>query len=105
MRPIDAVTGLPKSPDIAKLADTAVRQGDMQTQIQSLAFSKEIAEKTKTVSESSEVAETKVDTDTQDGQGSTAGGSLTGKQKHGENKSEKRSPHPTKGKILDIHGA
>lgn len=105
MRPIDAVAGLPKSPDIAKLADTAARQGDMQTQVQSLAFSREIAEKTKIVSESSEVAETTVDTDTQDSQGSATDGSLAGKHKHGRNKREKTSPHPTKGKILDIHGA
>ncbi len=62
----------------------------MQTQVQSLAFSREIAEKTKIVSESSEVVETTVDTDTQDSQGSATDSSLAGKHKHGRNKREKK---------------
>ncbi len=105
MTPIDAVTGLPKSPDIAKLADTAARQGDMQSQVQSLSFSREVTEKARAVSESPEVAESRIDAESGRGEGSASGGSLTAKEQKSANHREKKSPHPTKGKILDIRGA
>ncbi|HHY11829.1 MAG TPA: hypothetical protein GX529_04285 [Firmicutes bacterium] len=105
MKPIDAVTGLPRSPDVAKLADTAARQGETQSQLQSVSFSKEVAEKARSVPQSHKTEKAKIGNGSQDSHGS-AGGSLPGKGQRGDEEgNRKESPHPSKGQIIDIRGA
>ncbi len=105
MKPIDAVTGLPKSPDVAKLADTAMRQGDLQSRAQSLSFSKEVAERARTVAESHKPDKANIANNLSDNKGS-AGRNLPDKKRTKDQEQEHRtSPHPSKGQILDIRGA
>lgn len=105
MKSIDAMTGLPKSPDVAKLADTAMRQGDTQSQAQSLSFSKEVAEQARTVTESHRTDKANIDGDSS-GNNSLTGRDLSRKERSKDQKQDhNKSPHPSKGQILDIHGA
>ncbi len=106
MRPIDTITGIPKSPEIAKVADSTQKQGTVQSQIQLVSFAKQVSEKAATVSQSSQVSEAKTDPDSRKKRG-TDGRSLSGTtdEENETNSDEPKSQHPSKGKILDIQGA
>jgi hypothetical protein len=106
VKPIDAVTSLPRSPDVARLADTAAKQGDIRSHLQTVSFSNEISERARSVAQSHKSEKAQFDP------GSGGGGALGGdsmsrksrKRKYGDG-SSKESPHPSKGQIVDIHGA
>ena len=106
MRPIDTLTGIPKSPEIAKVADSTQKQGTVQSQIQLVSFAKEVSERASTVSQSPQVTEAAIDPDSRKKKGNTGGSFSDGA--HDDDKSdtdELKPQHPTKGKILDIRGA
>lgn len=106
MRPIDTLTGIPKSPEVARVADSTQKQGSVQSQIQLASFAKEITERATTVSESPHVSEARIDPDSKKKK-SSADKSFSGSDKEDEHRdtAQQQSPHPSKGKILDIRGA
>jgi hypothetical protein len=106
VKPIDAVTSLPRSPDVARLADTAARQGDIRSQLQSVSFANEVSERARSVAQSHKTEKAQFDPGS-GGSGALGSGGLPGKgrQRKGKDGTSKESPHPSKGKIIDIHGA
>ena len=102
MKPIDGLTGLPRSADLARMVAAQGRHGEVQTENQAVVFSKEMNQRAQTVNEPPK-AENSVD-------GESAGGSAAweapsdkgGETKEGETPG---STHPSKGKLLDIQGA
>ncbi|HON86953.1 MAG: hypothetical protein KBI39_00195 [Firmicutes bacterium] len=105
MRPIDTLTGIPKSPEIAKVADSTQKQGTVQSQIQLVSFAKEVSERASTVSQSPQVTEAAIDPDSRKKKGNTGGSFSDGAHDDRSDTDEPKPQHPTKGKILDIRGA
>jgi hypothetical protein len=106
VKPIDAITSLPRSADVARLADTAARQADIRSHLQSVSFSHEVSEKARSVSQSDKAEKAKIGPGSGEG-GASYGGGMSRKRKRrkGGDGSLKQSPHPSKGQIVDIHGA
>lgn len=104
MKPIDVLSALPRTPDIAKVVAKEVRHGEIQTQSQILSFSREMSQKSQTVSEPVKtVAENKVDSESPGG-GGTFYDSHGGRGEKGADKDNPGTQHPFKGKVLDIRG-
>lgn len=105
MKPIDVLTSLPRSPDIARVVANQGRQGEVQAQGQMLGFSREMNQRNHTVNEAAKtITDNKVDAESPGAGG--AGYEFGGGKKDGE--AEKENPgiqHPSKGQILDIKGA
>jgi hypothetical protein len=105
VKPIDALTGLPRSPDVARVVATQGRQGEVQAQEQVSLFSREMKERQNTVNEAQKTEGGKVDAENA-GEGGGAFYDAQGRKRGQE--SEKESvpgEHPSKGKILDIRGS
>jgi hypothetical protein len=105
MKPIDLITGLPRSPDVARLVETQGRHGEVQTAGQAISFSKQMTERSKTVTQATSVTGHKIEPD-------SGGGGNTPDYQWGERRGKKEDPdnktaqaHPTKGKMLDLRGA
>ncbi len=105
MKPIDALTGLPKSPDVAKLADANARHGDTQTHSLSVSFSREVSEKARSVSQSQKAERAKIGDEPGRGQTLKDQGRGDQNQTGHEQEEGEKSPHPSKGRIIDIRGA
>lgn len=105
VKPIDAVTSLPRSADVAKLADTAARQGDIKFHLQSVSFSDEVSERARSVSQSDKAEKATIGPGSQEGGSFYGGMPRKGRQRKGDDGNLKQSPHPSKGQIIDIHGA
>lgn len=104
MKPIDAISGLPRSPDVARLVATQGHHGEVQSQGQVSGFAREMREKQGTVNEAPKAEGGKVDTEN-GGEGGNAFYDAQGKKKGREEGKEGGFDHPSKGKILDIRGA
>ncbi|MGI6662977.1 MAG: hypothetical protein ACOX4B_05805 [Bacillota bacterium] len=104
MKPLDALTSLPRSPDVARYASTLVRQGEAQAQSQMLGFAKELSHKNQTVGETTKTwTDNKTDTDSPGGGGTFY--EANPERRGGRDEREEPSTlHPSKGKILDIKG-
>ncbi len=105
MKPMDALTALPRSPDVARYASTLVRQGEAQALSQMTGFARELSQKSETVSETTKTwTDNKTDTDSPGGGGAFY--EANSDRKGGNNDKEDQSTlHPSKGKVLDIKGA
>ncbi|HHY45135.1 MAG TPA: hypothetical protein GX512_05435 [Firmicutes bacterium] len=104
MKPLDALTSLPKSPDVARIASTLVRQGESQAQTQMLGFAKELSHRNQTVGETTKTwTDNKTDTESPGGGGNFYDAS-PGRHGGKDGREESSTPHPSKGKILDIKG-
>lgn len=104
MKPIDAISGLPRSPDIARLVATQGHRGEVQSQGQVSGFAREMREKQNSVHEAPKTEGGAVDTE-----GGSEGGNAfydaQGKKRGRDENRDGASDHPSKGKILDIRGA
>ncbi len=105
MKPIDMVTSLPKSPDVARLADTAARQGDARFQSQSSTFSKEVSEKARIVSKSQKPEKLEINKDSQQRHNAEDDNSTNKNLYESDEEEGKELFHSTKGQIIDIRGA
>lgn len=107
VKSVDAVQGLPRSPDVAKVVDTRVRQAELQAINQSATFAREMSEKSKSVSRLPKASDARVDTQSSGSGGGGGGYSQTAREKKKtvEEKETSSLQHPSKGKILDIRGA
>ena len=106
MKPIDALTGLPRSPDIARIAAAQGRQGETQSQAQVSLFSREMKQRESSVSETPKTEGARVDSESAGG----GGGSSYAPQERrkGDGRDEKQTgsgAHPSRGKFLDIKGS
>jgi len=106
MKPIDAVTGVRRSADVAKVVDSRSRQTQLAIQSQAVTFARKMSSKSKSVSEIPRSEEPRVDTNLQD-RGQKKHGKFSDERNQKEKTEEKvhLTTHPTKGKILDIRGA
>jgi hypothetical protein len=105
VKPIDVLTGLPRSPDIARVVAAQGKQGELQAQSQVSIFAREMKERQSTVNEAPKVEGSKVDAEN-GGEGGTAFYDAQSKKKgKEEGKESAAGSHPSKGKILDIRGA
>lgn len=106
MKPIDAVTGVRRSADVAKVVDSRSRQTQLAIQSQAVTFARKMSNKYKSVSEIPRSEEPRVDTNLRD-RGQKKHGKFSDERKRKEKTEEKvdLTMHPTKGKILDIRGA
>ena len=104
MKPLDALTSLPRSPDVARYASHMVRQGESQAQSQMVGFAKELSHRNQTVSETTNTwTDNKTDTESPGGGGAFYGANP--ERRGGKDEREDSSLlHPSKGKILDIKG-
>jgi len=104
VKPIDAVTGLPRAQDAARETNARMRQGETQFQNTQATFAKEIEVKSRSVSEPPKAREAKVESDSKGRQGAYSGDSSDRKKRRDE-ETQSLPSHPVKGKILDIRGA
>ncbi|HHY76313.1 MAG TPA: hypothetical protein GX500_06040 [Firmicutes bacterium] len=104
MKPLDALSSLPRSPDVARYAAHLTRQGEIQAQSQMAGFARELSHKNQTVGETTKTwTDNKTDTESPGG----GGGFYEAATEHRRGKDESKEPsvsHPSKGKILDIRG-
>ncbi len=101
MKPVDAVSGLPRSPDIARVAAAQGRLGETQMAVGSQEFTKQMTERREIVTESSQ-ARNSPESDSPGGNATWEGPDPGGRERQEEEKPG--TAHPTKGKILDIRG-
>lgn len=102
MKPIDAVSGLPRSPDVARIANEGVRQAEAVVQNQAASFSRVIEQRSRTVNESGKPSRAEVNSDSG---GGGSGPFYEGRhERKSGNPKQAESVHPSKGKILDIRG-
>ncbi len=105
MKPIDALTGLPRSPDIARMVATAGRHGEVQAQGQVSVFAREMKDRQNSVNEAPKAEGGQVDAEN-GGEGGGASYESPGKKNPHEGEKENTAgTHPAKGKILDIRGS
>lgn len=102
MKPVDAVSGLPRSPDIARVAAAQGRLGESQLVVGSQEFARQMAERRETVTEPPQ-ARNSPESESPGGNAAWEAPGKGQKERPGERKAE--TIHPTKGKILDIGGA
>lgn len=105
MKPIDAISGLPRSPEIARLVAAQGHHGEIQAQGQVSGFAREMREKQFSVNEAPKTEGGNVDTEGGGDGGNVFYDSQGRKKGHDESKEPGGSDHPSKGKILDIRGA
>lgn len=107
MKPIDVITGLPRSPDIARIVDAQSRYGEVQLHDRATSFSREMSQKSASVSGITKAEGNIVDTESGGGGGGYAGGGSAGQgHQRGERRhAERADTHPEKGRVLDIRGA
>ncbi len=102
MKPIEAISGLPRSADVARIVASHGRQGESQIADQSDLFRRQMMERSRSVNEPPK-SENNMD-------GESTGGNAfyqtpSEKRKAGSDGEEGNLSHPTKGKVLDIRGA
>ena len=106
MKPIDALTGLPRSPDIARIAAAQGRHGETQSQAQVSLFSREMKQRETSVNETPKTEGARVDSESA---GGGDGSSYSpDERRKGDGREEKQAgpvTHPSKGKFLDIKGS
>lgn len=105
MKPIDALTGLPRSADVARVVSTQGRQGEVQSQAQVSLFSREMRERQSSVNETQETEGGRVDAENAGGGGGTFYDAQGRKREEEPEKEGGTAEHPSKGKILDIRGS
>lgn len=108
MRPIDALTGLPKSPEVARLVAAQVRQGELQSHSQASVFSREMRERENSVNEAPKVEGGEVDAEnagTGGGEAYDGEGRKRSLKGHEGQTGVPAQSHPSKGRILDIRGS
>ena len=105
MKPIDSVTGLPRSAEVARMMSTQVRHGEVAGQGQTLSFAREMKERQNTVAEAPKSEKGTLDTEGGGGEGGAYYSGSGGKQAREEDVPGKDDEYPGKGKILDIRGS
>ena len=102
MKPIDSLTALPRSADLARMVAAQGRHGEVQTENQAVLFAKQMDQKAQTVNEPPK-AENSVDSESAGGSAAWEG--PTEKKNETKEGGREGSAHPSKGKLLDIQGA
>ncbi|MGE5578676.1 MAG: hypothetical protein ACM3WU_01430 [Bacillota bacterium] len=105
MKPIDAITGLPRSADVARIISAQGRQVEVQNQSQVAAFAREMLDRQTTVNETPKAENAAFDSDGGSGEGGHYGSMPKDKNSHEGGKENPAGEHPAKGKILDIRGS
>ena len=105
MKPIDAITGLPRSAEVARLMTTQLRHGEVQSQVQTTTFTREMQGRQSSVNQASKAKHSSLDSDGGSGEGGAYGNNPGGKNQRDGEKDEAAALHPEKGKILDIRGS
>ena len=105
MKPIDALSGLPRSPDVARFVAAQGRHGEVQAQGQVSAFAREMKDKQSSVTEARKVEGSKVGTEDGGEDGAASYDAQRKKKGQEEGKESGAGNHPSKGKTLDIRGA
>lgn len=104
MKPIDVLTSLPRSPEIARVVAAQGRHAEVQAQNQIASFARELSHKDQSVGEAVKtVTENNVD-DESPGEGGAYYGQSGGKGDGKPDKDHAAPQHPSKGKVLDIKG-
>lgn len=108
MKPIEALTSVPRSVDASRLSQERLKDGEAQFQNSQAAFSRELQDRSRSVNEAQSTDKTRIETESR-GSGQKGRDEQPGKGDHfTEKKQEEESfgvSHPVKGKILDIRGA
>ncbi|MEX0974430.1 MAG: hypothetical protein WD024_03630 [Bacillota bacterium] len=105
MKPIDVVTGLPRSAEVARLLATQGRHGEIETQGQVSAFAREMRDRQSSVNEAPKAEGGQLDAEG-GGEGGGAFYDAPGDKRSRDGEKESQSDgHPAKGKILDIRGS
>ena len=105
MKPIDAITELPRSTEVARLMTTQLRHGEIQSQVQTSTFAREMQGRQNSVGETPRAEHGSFDSEGGSGEGGAFGHSHGGKNQRDGEKDEAAALHPEKGKILDIRGS
>jgi hypothetical protein len=102
MKPLEALAGLPRSADIARVVAAQGRHGEVQAESLATSFMREMTERSQAVNEAPK-SDNSVDSESAGG--SAAWESPGGKGNGNDGSRKEASGHPIKGKLLDIQGA
>lgn len=105
MKPIDAITGLPRSTEAARLVTTHLRHGEVQSQVQTNTFAREMQGRQNSVNQTPKAEHGSFDSEGGSGEGGAFGNNPGGKNQRDGEKDEPAAVCPEKGKILDIRGS
>lgn len=105
MKPIDAITGLPRSAEVARIMAAQGKQGEVQNHGLAASFAREMLDRQTTVNETPKAQNSAFDTDGGSGEGGYYGSAPKDKNPHEGGKEGAAGEHPAKGRILDIRGS
>jgi hypothetical protein len=105
VKPIDAITGLPRSADVARIMASQGRQGEVQHQGLAASFAREMMDRQTTVNETPKAESSAFDAEGGSGEGGYYGGMPKDKNSREERNENAAGEHPAKGRILDIRGS
>lgn len=105
MKPIDAITGLPRSAEVAKIMSAQGRHSEVQSQGQVLSFAREMRDRQSSVNEAPKAESSGLDAEGGSGEGTAYHDGSDGKHSSEGEKEGSAGTHPAKGKILDIRGS
>ena len=105
MKPIDSITGLPRSTDVSRIMAAQGRHSEIQSQGQAVTFAREMRERQNSVNETPKAENSGLDSEGGSGEGAAYGDASGEKNSRDNEKDQAAAVHPAKGKILDIRGS